>query len=203
MPACAPPISVPIGDKPRVELVAFEALGGAGSARRISPVPAYRAFKRACRHARSPACAVAAAALLAVGAPVACAFGILIQQAPLGGVTVTPAAGGPQTRFVFAFATPVATGRLHDTVRYEEVRGNTTGSGKSVGCSSSFELAVPYAAAGARVSAESRPGMDWCAGTYDADVVELARQGCPLYRCTQGPVTSVVGTFDRFSFIVT
>jgi hypothetical protein len=160
------------------------------------------------RQARCAACAVAVVALLAVGAPCAGATGsVMVGQAPSEGVTVTPAVGGPQTRFVFAFATPVLFGMGHDLLRYEQVRGMTAAPIKAEGCRSSFEVTVPYGipdtAAGARVSAEARPGVGWCPGTYDAEVVEIVRQGCPLAHCTRLRTTFVARTFDRFTFTVT
>jgi hypothetical protein len=128
-------------------------------------------------------------------------------------VIVTPAVGNPQTTFVFAFATPVDTFRRHGFRVYEEVRGRASGSdgANGSGCKSSFRVVVfpPEAKAGARVSAAERPGVGWCTGTYDADIVELSLPGCPLHQTIGQPspcgrlVPSVERTFVPFSFKVT
>jgi hypothetical protein len=144
----------------------------------------------ACRLWVAAAVLIVAAVLVAPGARGA-------QSAPNPHITVRPAAGTRQTRFVVRF-TAERTGRVDSTEKHYEVGA----TGGTAGCSSGQGDALAATRQGQRVRVVLTPPgpAGWCKGRYAGRVRELIRPVCG-YR-NPCPLFIAVRTVGKFTFLV-
>ena len=121
-------------------------------------------------------------------------------QVPIAGkkLTVTPAKGGPTSRFVVQFTTAYPTGTSGGTIRTIELKASGPASAPK-GCIDRIAMPVTVTVPGLqRVSMSVRPR--WCAGTYSGSITETIRPNCqPGVACPQYIALMPIGTF---SFLV-
>jgi hypothetical protein len=113
-------------------------------------------------------------------------------------VHVTPAAGGPATRFVASYSAPVKTGVVGSIRLRDEVSAET--SSASSGCQSSVSKFVPAVRRGQRVQVALAVGR-WCVGVFKGKLLELQTPVCPPG--SMCPMYVRIRTLATFSFRVT
>jgi hypothetical protein len=117
-------------------------------------------------------------------------------------LTVSPAHGGPRTRFSLRFVAPASAG-AEGSSRLGFTLSVTGGSG-SGGCIGARTVSVPAATKGIPVAIALNPaslGGSWCPGRHTARVVEVQGPICnPGTMCPQ--YLRVVGTVGETTFTV-
>jgi hypothetical protein len=116
-------------------------------------------------------------------------------------VHVTPAAGGPATRFVISFTAPAKTGVVGSIRLRDEVSATMTST--SPGCQSSASKFVSVARRGQHIQVlldPAKAGGRWCAGLFTGKVLELQTPVCPPD--SMCPMYVRIRTLGTFSFRV-